>query len=144
MVSKAKILQKRGRFAEARKTLEEVLKNESTPGERKAEALCVIGDTHMAEQNPKLAIPYYQRVYVMHGRWKPWVAKAYARSGEAFEKIEDSEGARRTYGELLSNPELEEFPEAAAAKSRLQALGGPLPSKAPTKTKPTAEALDQG
>jgi len=129
MLSKAKILQKRGRYDEARKTLEEILKKETASGERKAEALCLIGDLHMADDNPKLAIPYYQRVYLMHGRWRPWVARAYARSGEAFEKIQDSTAARRTYSEFLSKPELEEFPEATTAKDRLQALGGPLPSK---------------
>ena len=129
MLSKAKILQKRRRYDEARKTLEEILKKETASGERKAEALCLIGDLHMADNNPKLAIPYYQRVYLMHGRWRPWVARAYARSGEAFEKIQDSTAARRTYSEFLSKPELEEFPEATTAKDRLQALGGPLPSK---------------
>jgi tetratricopeptide (TPR) repeat protein len=80
MISKARILQKRGRFKEALETLELVLKQENTPGERKAEALCLMGDLHMAGKNPKLAIPYYQRVYVMHGRWKSWVSIAYARS----------------------------------------------------------------
>jgi tetratricopeptide (TPR) repeat protein len=137
MLSKAKILQKRGRFDEARKTLEEILKKETASGERKAEALCLIGDLYMAENNPKLAIPYYQRVYLMHGRWRTWVARAYARSGEAFEKIQDSTAARRTYSEFLSKPELEEFPEATTAKDRLQALGGPLPSKTDEKTPET-------
>ena len=144
MLSKAKLLRKRGRFAEARGVLEEVLKKENTPGEKKAEALCLIGDLHMAEKNPKLAIPYYQRVYLMHARWRPWVARAYVRSGEAFEKIQDSSAARRTYSELLSKPELEDFEETKDAKSRLQALGGPLPSKAREKTKPPEDSPEQG
>lgn len=144
MLSKAKVLQKRGRFAEARGVLEEVLKKENSAGEKKAEALCLIGDLHMAEKNPKLAIPYYQRVYLMHGRWRPWVARAYVRSGEAFEKIEDSGAARRTYSELLSKPELQDFEETKDAKSRLQALGGPLPSKAREKTKPPEDSPEQG
>ena len=144
MLSKAKILQKRGRFDEAIKTLEEVLKKETASGERKAEALCLIGDLNMAENNPKLAIPYYQRVYLMHGRWRPWVARAYARSGEAFEKIKDSTAARRTYSEFLSKPELEEFPEATTAKDRLKALGGPLPSKTNEKTPQPEEKSAKG
>ena len=141
MISKARILQKRGRLKEARETLELVLKQENAPGERKAEALCLIGDLHMAEKNPKLAIPYYQRVYVMHGRWKSWVSIAYARSGEAFEKIQDTASARRTYSEFLSKPELGDLPEAEAIKSRLQALGGPLPPNTPENpTMPPKEA----
>jgi tetratricopeptide (TPR) repeat protein len=144
MLSKAKLLRKRSRFPEARAVLEEVLKSENTPGEKKAEALCLVGDLHMAEKNPKLAIPYYQRVYLMHGRWRPWVARAYARSGEAFEQIQDSSAARQTYSELLSKPELEDFQETREAKSRLQALGGPLPSKARKKTTQPADSPEQG
>jgi tetratricopeptide (TPR) repeat protein len=144
MLSKAKLLQKRGRPDEARRVLEEVLKNKATSGESKAEALCLIGDLHMAEENPKLAIPYYQRVYLMHGRWRPWVARAYARSGEAFEKIQNSTAARRTYSEFLSKPELEDFPETKNAQARLEALGGPLPSKSGEKTNPPEESPEQG
>ncbi len=144
MISKAKLLQKRGRLAEARRTLEEVLKNAGASGENKAEALCLIGDLHMTEENPKLAIPYYQRVYLMHGRWRPWVARAYARSGEAFEKIQDSTAARRTYSEFLSKTELEDFPETKTAQDRLKALGGPLPLKSGEKTNPLEESPEQG
>jgi tetratricopeptide (TPR) repeat protein len=144
MLSKAKLLQKRGRFSEARRVLEEVLKQENTPGENKAEALCLIGDLHMAEQNPKLAIPYFQRVYLMHERWRPWVARAYARSGEAFEKIQDSTAARRTYSEFLSKTELEDFPETKTAKSRLQALGGPLPNKSLDKSTSPEDSPEKG
>jgi TolA-binding protein len=144
MLSKARLLQKRGRPAEARKVLEEVLKNTAASGENKAEALCLIGDLHMTEENPKLAIPYYQRVYLMHGRWRPWVARAYARSGEAFEKIQNSTAARRTYSEFLSKTELEDFPEAKTAKARLQSLGGPLPSKSGENINPHEESPEQG
>jgi tetratricopeptide (TPR) repeat protein len=144
MLSKARLLQKRGRPAEARRVLEEVLKNAAASGENKAEALCLIGDLHMTEENPKLAIPYYQRVYLMHGRWRPWVARAYARSGEAFEKIQNSTAARRTYSEFLSKIELEDFPEAKTAKARLQSLGGPLPSKSGEDTNPHEESPEQG
>ena len=83
-----------------------------------------------------MAIPYYQRVYVMHGQWKPWVAKAYLRSGEAFEKIQDSKSARKTYQELLSNPDLAEFPETATASEHLLSLGGPLPPNEPSEKSP--------
>ena len=43
----------------------------------------------MDEAWPDLAISYFQRLYVMHGRWRDWVAKTYYRSGEAFEKLDD-------------------------------------------------------
>jgi hypothetical protein len=68
----------------------------------------------------------------MHGRWLDWVAKAYFRSGEAFEKLNDSLSARRTYQELSGREELAGFEESLRAKERLQALGGPLPVETPT------------
>ena len=127
MLKQAKILLKRGNTTETLRVLDAVLAFPSTKGQEKAEALVTIGDIHLANGKPETAIPYYQRVYVMHGRWKPWVAKAYLHSGEAFEKIKDTTSARKTYQELVSNPDLADFPETATANARLLALGASLP-----------------
>ncbi len=127
MLKQAKILLKRGNTTETLRVLDAVLAFPSTRGQEKAEALVTIGDIHLANGKPETAIPYYQRVYVMHGRWKPWVAKAYLHSGEAFEKIKDTTSARKTYQELVSNPDLADFPETATANARLLALGASLP-----------------
>lgn len=128
MLAKARLHTEREEFDKAVASLEAALASQSAGGEQKAEALFTIGDIRMRQNDPKLAIPYFQRLYVMHGRWKPWVAKAYLRSGEAFEQLNDSTSARRTYQELLDNPDLADFPETADARSRLDALGGPLPT----------------
>ena len=85
----------------------------------------------MAEGKPELAVPYFQRIYVMHGRWGEWVAKAYFRSGVAFEKLNDTASARKTYQELAAKEDLASFPESQLAKDRLQALGGPLKEEPP-------------
>ncbi len=127
MLKQAKLLKKRGNTSETLRVLNAVLAFPSARGQEKAEALVTIGDIHLGNGKPEMAIPYYQRVYVMHGRWKPWVAKAYLRSGEAFEKIKDTTSARKTYQELVSNPDLAEFPETATANAHLLSLGGPLP-----------------
>ncbi len=129
MLKLARLLKKRGNTAETLRVLDAILAFPAANGQEKAEALVTIGDIHLAKGKPEMAIPYYQRVYVMHGRWKPWVAKAYLRSGEAFEKIKDHTSARRTYHELVSNPEFAEFPETETANKHLLALGGPLPPK---------------
>ena len=107
---------------DAHRVLESVLANQTSSGQEKAEALCMIGEIYMSEGKPSLAIPYFQRVYVMHKRWKPWVAKAYLRSGEAFEILQDPVSARRTYQEFTSDPEFSGFSETARAKQRLEAL----------------------
>lgn len=122
MLAQARILDKRNNDKEAHRVLEAVLTNPTSSGQEKAEALCMIGEIHMSAGKPNLAIPYFQRVYVMHKRWKPWVAKAYLRSGEAFEKLQDTVSARRTYLELTSDPEFAEFNETTRAKQRLEAL----------------------
>jgi tetratricopeptide (TPR) repeat protein len=127
MLARAKLLQKRGSHAEAQNSLESVLSSQSATGQQKAEALCLIGDIYMSDGKPDLAIPYYQRVYVMHARWKPWVAKAYLRSGQAFEKLQDTRSARKTYEEFVKNTDFADFPEASQAQDRLKALAEKSP-----------------
>jgi len=135
MLARAELLQISGRVAEARKALERLLANEYVLGQEKAEALYLIGEIYMNEARPDLAIPYFQRLYVMHGRWRDWVAKAYYRSGEAFEKLNDESSARRTYQELTEREDLAGFEEALKARGRLDLLGGPLPSEEATPAK---------
>ncbi len=126
MLAKAEILQKRGDKEKALAALEAVLANKFSSGSEKAEALYRSGEIHMAGGKPELAVPYFQRIYVMHGRWGEWVAKAYLRSGEAFEKLKDTPSARKTYQELTGKEDLASFPETKLAKDRLDSLGGPL------------------
>lgn len=124
LLAKAAIEEKRGRKAAARATLEALLAAPTSAGREKAEALFRIGQIHMADGKPELAIPYFQRIYVMHGRWHEWVAKAYLRSGEAFEKLGDTASAKKTYAELAKNDDLATRPEADAARKRLGNLEG--------------------
>lgn len=131
-LDKAELLKQRGRNAEARETLEKLLAYEYSSGLEKARALYLIGDMYMTEGKPALALPYYQRIYVMHGRWRDWVARAYLRSGEAFEQLEDALSARRTYMEMTDLEDLSHFQETAKARERLDALGGPLPKEEPS------------
>lgn len=132
LLAKARLLESHRRSADARKTLETVLANPTSRGQEKAEALFRIGNIHMREGKPALAVPYFQRIYVMHGRWREWVARAYLRSGEAFEKLKDDLSARRTYQELLEKEDLADLKESALARKRLDALGGPPQRVEPT------------
>jgi len=131
LLAKAALLGKRGEKAKALAALESVLVNKYSSGSEKAEALYRIGEIHMADGKPELAVPYFQRIYVMHGRWGEWVARAYLRSGEAFEKLNDTASARRTYQELAAKEDLSSFPESQLARNRLQELGGPLKEDPP-------------
>lgn len=128
LLAKASLEQDRGQFAEARTSLDALLANSFSSGQEKAEALYRMGDLYMKEGKPQLAVPYFQRIYIMHGRWRDWVAKAYLRSGEAFENLKDLDAARKSYEELTSKEELADFAETATAKQKLSKLGTPKPS----------------
>ncbi len=124
LLAKAELLDARGTSEEARAALERLLASEAATGQQKAEALYRIGDSHLRAGRADLAVPYFQRIYIMHGRWQEWVARAYLRSGEAFEELNNPDAARKTYSELAALEALADFPESARAKERLQALGG--------------------
>lgn len=128
MMEKARLLEARGDIEGARRALEALLANRTSSGPLKAEALYLIGMGYMKDKKFALAVPYFQRIYVMHGRWSDWVAKAYLSSGEAFEELKDLDAARKTYEEMTGIEELSSLPEFARAKARLQALG-PAPAK---------------
>jgi len=131
LLARAALLEERGQPDDARKSLDALLANEYTTGQQKAEALYRIGDIQLRAGKPELAIPYFQRIYVMHGRWRDWVAKAYYASGQAFEKLNDTTSARKTYQELGEKDELADLPESTKAKDRLSALGGPISTPDP-------------
>jgi len=132
LLAKARLEETRGQYPGARKSLEALLANPYSSGPEKAEALYLIAEGYMKENKPELAVPYYQRIYVMHGRWRDWVARAYLRSGEAFEKLSDKLSARKTYQELTEKEDFASFQETGKARERLDALGGPLPKEEPT------------
>lgn len=135
LLAKAELEAERGQNAAARASLEALLASNATTGQEKARALYEIGELFMQESNPSLALPYFQRIYIMHGRWRDWVARAYLRSGEAFEKLGNTDAARRTFAEMLDDPGLADFPEFETAEKHLKRLGGritePQPAAAP-------------
>ncbi len=114
-----------GRFDEAADSYTRLLAAENVSGKTKAEALLALGELEMQRDRPKAAIPYYQRIYILYGKWRNSVAKAYLRSGEAFEKIDDLEAARKTYEELANSEDLASMPEADQARERLKKFAPP-------------------
>lgn len=132
MLARAKLQAANGDREAARASLASLLESEFSTGPQKAEALYLTGTLHLKDKRPDLAVPYFQRVYVMHAKWRDWVARSYLESGRAFEQLNDKLSARRTYSELASRKELGEFPETAKARERLDALGGPPPQPEPS------------
>ena len=97
-----------------------LLAAENVPSKLKAQALLALGEIEMSRQRPQTAIPYYQRIYVLYGKWRETVAQAYLRSGEAFEQLNDTEAARKTYEELANSEDLGSLPQAQTAREKLK------------------------
>ena len=122
--ARAELLLARGDLDGAVRDLERILELPAAKGRPWAEALYRIGEIRLRQNDPKRAIPYFQRIYVMYGRWTDVVAKAYWQSGQAFEKLNMAEEARKTYQEFTGQEHLRQTPEFPKALERLQQTGG--------------------
>ncbi|MDQ6622545.1 MAG: tetratricopeptide repeat protein, partial [Verrucomicrobiota bacterium] len=122
-VGKAKTLLAMGRLVEARKVFEQVASVRDWRGEATAFSVYSLGEIEAKQGRWAEANAYFQRVYVGYQKFLPWVAKAYLRSGESFEKLGKTQEAVNTYRELLRNEKLAGFAETQEARKKLQSLG---------------------
>ncbi len=116
-----------GKFDAARGLFEQVAGNRSWRGEATAEALYQLGELALrrgTSDDLAKAQAHYQRIYLSYKRFPSWVAKAYLRSAQTFDKLGQIQEALTTVNRLFTFRELEKFPEwreAAVLKSGLQA-----------------------
>ncbi len=122
-VGKAKTLLAMDKLDEAKKAFEQVASVREWRGESTAFSVYSLGDIEARRGHWAEANAYFQRVYVAYRKFLPWVAKAYIRSGESFEKLGKPQEAANTYRELLRNEKLSDFSEAVEARKRLEAMG---------------------
>ena len=120
LMTRARLEAGEGRLDEAAASYTRLLGVENVSGKLKAQALLALGELEMQRDQPRKAIPYYQRIYVLYGKWREAAAKAYLRSGDAFEQINDRDAARKTYEELAASEDLAALPEADQARERLK------------------------
>ncbi len=122
-VGKGKTLLAMDRLDEAKKAFEQVASVREWRGESTAFSVYSLGEIEAKRGRWAEANAYFQRVYVGYQKFLPWVAKAYIRSGESFEKLGKTQEAANTYRELLRNEKLAGFAETQEARKRLQAMG---------------------
>ncbi|MEY3479304.1 MAG: hypothetical protein RIQ71_79 [Verrucomicrobiota bacterium] len=120
LMTRAGIELEAGHSEQAADAYNRLLAANSVQGKLKAQALLALGDIAMSRNEPKLAVPYYQRIYILYGKWRETVAQAYLRSGEAFEQLNDTEAARKTYEELANSEDLGSLPQAQTAREKLK------------------------
>ena len=102
--------------------LEALLENPVASTEHKANALFLLGE-HLADKGEYLkATAYYERVYVVYGKYRDLVAKAYFRRGQALEKLGEKSAAYQVYAELAARDDLKEFRESSLGRRKSDEL----------------------
>ncbi|MBA2431082.1 MAG: tetratricopeptide repeat protein [Chthoniobacterales bacterium] len=122
-LGKAKTLLALDQLEEARKVFEQVAAVREWRGEATAFSVYSLGEIEARRGRWAEANAHFQRVYVGYQKFLPWVAKAYLRSAESFEKLGKTQEAANTYREMLRNEKLATFAEAEEARRKLAALG---------------------
>lgn len=122
-IGKGETLIALNKLDDAKKVFEQVASVREWRGESTAKSVYTLGEIEAKREHWAEANAYFQRVYVGYQKFLPWVAKAYIRSAESFEKLGKKQEAANTYREMLRNEKLANFSEAQEARKRLQAMG---------------------
>lgn len=132
-LGKAKTLYKLKKFDEAKKLYEDILNTKEWRGEAHATALFMQGEMMYDQKKWGEAIPFYQRVFIAHQKWKPIMAKAYLQCAKAFVALNrpqeppdrmnsDREAAKLLLIEMTKREDLKTFPEMKLAQQELSKL----------------------
>ncbi len=127
ILAKAQLQAKEGQTGTARKSLEAILEDQAASSQNKAQALLALGDLLVEEKDDLKATAYYERLYVVYGRYRDLVAKAYMRRAQALERLKRDRDAFQVYEELATREDLRDFPAALDARKRADALKPTLP-----------------
>lgn len=123
-----------GKPETARELFEQVAGNRSWRGEATAEALYFLGEIALRRGTPDdlaKAQAHYQRIYLSYKRFPAWVAKAYLRSAQTFEKSGQPLEALTTLNRMLTEERLQAFPEWQQALTLKPGLEARAPAPAP-------------
>jgi TolA-binding protein len=122
-IGKAKTLFELGKYEDSKKLFEQVASVREWRGESTAFAIYSLGEIDARQNKLPEAIAHFRRVFVAYQKFLPWVAKAYIRAAESFEKMGKRQDAIDNLREMLRNERLEKFPETQEARKRLQQWG---------------------
>ena len=100
-------------------TLERLLAEKTVTSGDKAEALIRSGQWLAEGKEATKALAYFERVYLVYGRYAPLVSSAYWSRGQLLEKLGEPEKAQEVYREFVAREELKTYPEYALAKERV-------------------------
>lgn len=106
---------------EADKCYESVL-SVRTWGKNWPAALYGRGQCAEARREYIKATAYYERIYVLYSKYRPWAAKAYLRRAECLHRAYEDAKARETLQEMLRTEDLLQYPEAEEGRKLLAKL----------------------
>lgn len=132
-LGKAKTLAALKKWEDARALYEQIANTREWRGEATAISLFMLGEIEYQQKNFAAAIPYYQRVFIAHQKWKPWVAKAYLQCARSFialnrpaappeREYSDREAAKLYLIQMTKRADLEDQPEMKEARQLLNTL----------------------
>ncbi len=118
-LDRARLLVSEKRGDEAKSVLNELLEEQAVSSKVKAQALFEIAELLMSEEKPRKAAAYYERIYVVYGKYRELVARAYWRRGQALEELSLHAEALEVYGELAERDDLRAFDVSKRAGQKL-------------------------
>ena len=119
----ARALAELGRYEEARKGFEEIVKTKEWKGETTAGCLYWIGQMEERQGNSAEAVAFYRRCYQTWKKYEFWSAKAYLGTAKILAgKLNQKPEAKLLLAEMLSKDRIKETPEAKEAKILMLSL----------------------
>jgi TolA-binding protein len=119
-IGKARTLIELGRYDEAKKLFEQVASIKEWRGESTAEAVYQLGEIEFRQGRYNEAIAHFRRVFVAYQKFVPWVARAYVRTAESFDKAGKRFDGIKNLQEMMRNEKLNGLPETEQARQLLQ------------------------
>jgi TolA-binding protein len=119
-LGKARTLIELARYDEAKKLFEQVASIKEWRGDATAEAVYQLGEIEFRQGRFNEAIAHYRRVFVAYQKFLPWVARAYLRTAESFDKAGKRFDGIKNLQEMMRNEKLNGLPETEQARALLQ------------------------
>jgi TolA-binding protein len=119
-LGKARTLIELARYDEAKKLFEQVASIKEWRGDATAEAVYQLGEIEFRQGRYNEAIAHYRRVFVAYQKFLPWVARAYLRTAESFDKAGKRYDGIKNLQEMLRNERIDGLPETQQGRELLQ------------------------
>ena len=114
-----------GKYKDADESYKSILAVREWKGPLWPAALYGRGECARAQRSYDQASAYYERIYVMYGKFTSWCAKAYLARADCLNRLSLYNKAAETLQEMVAQPEMKAQPEYAEAIKQLSVLNKP-------------------